>query len=213
VQLLNLVLTKHSKSPNAWAHRRWCWCWAQGKEGLLEHGGILSLTKELEVCLRVADLYPKNYYAWTQRSWVVLNRIHQLHLMETPEHLQTSVGSSANATTDGMGGLDTNKQDKQDRGDLEGELALVEKWLTSHVSDHSALNHRKNVMGALVASLRGLGSFPLLQRELRLFNRLINDYPGHESLWCYRRFACQAVLLALQETASSAPQAAGSLEE
>lgn len=25
-----------------------------------------------QVCERVADLYPKNYYAWTQRSWVVL---------------------------------------------------------------------------------------------------------------------------------------------
>lgn len=26
----------------------------------------------LQVCQRVAELYPKNYYAWTQRSWVVL---------------------------------------------------------------------------------------------------------------------------------------------
>lgn len=25
-----------------------------------------------KVCRRVAELYPKNYYAWTQRSWVVL---------------------------------------------------------------------------------------------------------------------------------------------
>lgn len=24
-QLLNLIFTKHAKSPNAWAHRRWCW--------------------------------------------------------------------------------------------------------------------------------------------------------------------------------------------
>lgn len=27
----------------------------------------------------------------------------------------------------------------------------MDKWLTSHVSDHSALNHRKNVVSALVA--------------------------------------------------------------
>lgn len=26
----------------------------------------------MQVCQRVAELYPKNYYAWTQRSWVVL---------------------------------------------------------------------------------------------------------------------------------------------
>lgn len=28
-----------------------------------------------QVCERVADLYPKNYYAWTQRSWVVLRAV------------------------------------------------------------------------------------------------------------------------------------------
>lgn len=29
-------------------------------------------TNAMQVCERVAELYPKNYYAWTQRSWVVL---------------------------------------------------------------------------------------------------------------------------------------------
>lgn len=28
-----------------------------------------------QVCQRVAELYPKNYYAWTQRSWVVLRAV------------------------------------------------------------------------------------------------------------------------------------------
>lgn len=37
----------------------------------------------LKVCQRVADLYPKNYYAWTQRSWVVLRAVGEA--TSTPE--------------------------------------------------------------------------------------------------------------------------------
>lgn len=32
---------------------------------------------------------------------------------------------------------------------LGNEIAFVDKWLTRHVSDHSALNHRKNLASAL----------------------------------------------------------------
>ncbi|CAM9412224.1 unnamed protein product [Discosporangium mesarthrocarpum] len=76
IKLLNLVLTKHSKSSNAWAHRRWCWCRAQEEEDRM--GGetrekVFTVHRELQLCERVAELYPKNYYAWTQRTWVVLN--------------------------------------------------------------------------------------------------------------------------------------------
>lgn len=38
---------------------------------------------------------------------------------------------------------------------LQSEISFVDKWLTSHVSDHSALNHRKNVVSVLVAMLSG----------------------------------------------------------
>lgn len=38
----------------------------------------------------------------------------------------------------------------------------------------------------------GLG---LLEKERLSSSVLIEDYPGHESLWCYRRFVCQAFLV------------------
>lgn len=38
---------------------------------------------------------------------------------------------------------------------LESELFFVDEWLTKHVSDHSALNHRKNIASALAASSSG----------------------------------------------------------
>lgn len=34
-------------------------------------------------------------------------------------------------------------------------MLFVDKWLTGHVSDHSALNHRKNVASALAAASSG----------------------------------------------------------
>lgn len=37
------------------------------------------------MCQRVADLYPKNYYAWTQRSWVVLRVVGDAHGMGAEE--------------------------------------------------------------------------------------------------------------------------------
>ncbi len=40
-------------------------------------------------------------------------------------------------------------------GQLRSEMSFVDKWLTGHVSDHSALNHRKNVVSALVAVSSG----------------------------------------------------------
>ncbi|CAN0439947.1 unnamed protein product, partial [Hapterophycus canaliculatus] len=81
---------------------------------------------------------------------------------------------------------------------LRREVSFVDGWLTSHVSDHSALNHRKNVFSALAA----LSPEPshetrldLVERERSTNSDLLQDYPGHESLWCYRRFVCQALLV------------------
>ncbi|CAN0591645.1 unnamed protein product, partial [Ectocarpus sp. 12 AP-2014] len=62
---------------NAWAHRRWCW--RNNERFRARHAGStwhqLDVQGELKVCQRVAEFYPKNYYAWTQRSWVVLRAV------------------------------------------------------------------------------------------------------------------------------------------
>lgn len=35
----------------------------------------------------------------------------------------------------------------------------------------------------------------LVEKERSANSELLKDYPGHESLWCYRRFVCQALLV------------------
>ncbi|CAM9200906.1 unnamed protein product [Laminaria digitata] len=184
--LLNLIFTKHAKSPNAWAHRRWCW---RNEERLrrpqTSQWRPLDVREELKVCERVADLYPKNYYAWTQRSWVVLRVV--------------GGAIEGGATDGGVGDAEggTSSPGEQAEELLRGELSFLNKWLTSHVSDHSALNHRKNVVSALAAvpSASGRAGLDFVDQERSSNSVLIQDYPGHESLWCYRRFLCQTFLV------------------
>ncbi|OQR82081.1 Drug/Metabolite Transporter (DMT) Superfamily [Thraustotheca clavata] len=61
-KFMNLVLSHHSKSIDTWAHRRW----------MLDRFIPLSkdaefLQKELALCLRLTELYPRNYHAWSYR--------------------------------------------------------------------------------------------------------------------------------------------------
>eukprot|EP00741_Cyanophora_paradoxa_P010022 tig00000157_g9708.t1 len=75
---LDLLFTKHTKSAEAWAHRRWLLqrFFCGGGAGPPGAGGGVALSvetfrHEAEVCGRVGSLYPKNYHAWTHRGWAL----------------------------------------------------------------------------------------------------------------------------------------------
>lgn len=151
----------------------------------------IGLPPIVKVCQRVADLYPKNYYAWTQRSWVVLRAVGEA--TGTPEgnkHRAEKISLVKDLVSVPCTGticspvLEREEENAQHDfsedtlcGDqlhcrlnlcsrarllssrctcsrtwqLQRELDFVDGWLTSHVSDHSALNHRKNIVSALSA--------------------------------------------------------------
>ncbi|CAN0478089.1 unnamed protein product, partial [Ectocarpus sp. 12 AP-2014] len=99
---------------------------------------------------------------------------------------------------------------------LEREIEFVDRWLTSHVSDHSALNHRKNVFSALAAispASDEMSRLGLVDKERSANSKLLRDYPGHESLWCYRRFVCQARLVTAISSVAGPTTAAGRQSE
>ena len=63
---LSLLFSKHPKSSEAWAHRRWC----------LTHLAPTPLPlplirEELRVCALTAEHYPKNYHAWSHRLFAL----------------------------------------------------------------------------------------------------------------------------------------------
>lgn len=66
ISLLNVVFTKHPKSPSGWQHRRWCISRMFPNEI-----PQIMLQTELACCEKFCDLYPKNYYAWIHRLWLL----------------------------------------------------------------------------------------------------------------------------------------------
>jgi protein prenyltransferase alpha subunit repeat containing protein 1 len=60
LQLSSLVLSKHPKSGETWAHRRW----------VLEMLELFDRQGEIAICEKTAEIYAKNYYAWTHRRWI-----------------------------------------------------------------------------------------------------------------------------------------------
>jgi hypothetical protein len=77
LKFIQVILSKHSKSPSCWHHRRWCLEYYQ-KNSSPEHTeeSLESLLRstlwpnELFLCDRMCDIYPRNYYAWNHRLWI-----------------------------------------------------------------------------------------------------------------------------------------------
>jgi protein prenyltransferase alpha subunit repeat containing protein 1 len=66
LRFLNVLFTKHSKSPIAWSHRRFC------IHRLHPNGLDNSLqVSELHICSQVSEKFPRNYYAWIHRCWIL----------------------------------------------------------------------------------------------------------------------------------------------
>jgi hypothetical protein len=103
---------------------------------------------------------------------------------------------------------------------LEDELAFTKEWLYRHVSDHSAVNHRIQIIVRILACPRTLQyivkdvpptspeappptltaeetlrlSVELLCRMLAECEELLTSRPGHESLWSLRRALWEILL-------------------
>lgn len=76
IPLLKVIFSKHPKSPSGWEHRRWCYY--QRQRGKLDqtpsrefHLSLMEVITEQELCKIMAEKYPKNYYAWMHRLWLL----------------------------------------------------------------------------------------------------------------------------------------------
>lgn len=79
--LLRAIFSKHPKSPAGWDHRRWCYRQRHLQLMSLQdtpfHNPteiLLSPTEietEKEVCRIMGERYPRNYYAWMHRLWLL----------------------------------------------------------------------------------------------------------------------------------------------
>jgi hypothetical protein len=171
LRLSSLVFSKHPKSGEAWAHRRWALLRLAGFRDSLGTTGlssksnnkstdakkeaqqVVSFESELDTCQRAAECYPKNYYAWTHRQWLVKQMC--------------------------------------DVAALRTELKRVRAWNTSNVSDYCGFHHRLTVCARLMAlettTTTTTKAVALLLRELAFVRELEQLHASHESIWCYKR--------------------------
>lgn len=75
---LSFLFSHHPKSPSSWQHRRWCLNIRNSKNKCnnseVELKPFLSdveMNIELDLCTIMSEKYPKNYYSWLHRLWLL----------------------------------------------------------------------------------------------------------------------------------------------
>jgi hypothetical protein len=112
---------------------------------LANHSNIqVCIQKEFQVCAKASSAYPRNYYAWTYRYWILSNYCHC---------------------------KDTLVQEYND----------TRRWIELNISDYSGFQYLQQLMKLLLPTLDR-------DRHLGWVNGLVIKYPGHESLWCHKRY-------------------------
>lgn len=71
------------------------------------------------------------------------------------------------------------------------ELAAHVAFAVQHVSDHASLQYRHTLFARLAPSARSRA----LVTELEVSRALLERFPGHEALWCHRRFLATLAFL------------------
>ena len=99
---------------------------------------ISLIQKELSICTKIAEKYPKNYYAWTHRRWM----IQQIVSNATATEEENEGGASSSPTS-----LLSNIYSSYLRRLIYEEFTfIVQTWLPRHVSDHSAVHYGQQML-------------------------------------------------------------------
>ncbi|KAI8985481.1 hypothetical protein BDB01DRAFT_788407 [Pilobolus umbonatus] len=134
LNLIKLIFTwpRHSKSSDAWYHRQWI---------LTTYPDTANYDQELSLCTLTTEKYPRNYYSWTYRYWILSNFLNKDKRMK--------------------------------------EYHQSKAWVALNISDYSGFHYLEQCMKLI--TLDGM-------EHMKWIDELICKYPGHESLWCHRRF-------------------------
>jgi hypothetical protein len=67
ISFLNILFPLHPKSPSCWEHRRWVL-----KQKYASALPINVIESELTLSAHMSHIYPRNYYSWLHRIWLLL---------------------------------------------------------------------------------------------------------------------------------------------
>ncbi|XP_068032763.1 protein prenyltransferase alpha subunit repeat-containing protein 1 isoform X1 [Anomalospiza imberbis] len=199
LHLGKLALTKFPKSPETWIHRRWV------LQQLIQENSLPSLAtkgnlgtapverihrlvqEEMNVCSEAAGRYPSNYNAWSHRIWV-LQHLAKLTVKVLLDELSSTKYWVSMHVSDHSGFhyrqfllnslICRTMTDKN---------ILVQNQVVNE--QNSSLQKEEESAGteAACAEEQSVDLPHHLDEEMELCSELIDNYPGHETLWCHRR--------------------------
>ncbi|NXU14502.1 PTAR1 protein, partial [Pardalotus punctatus] len=197
LHLGKLALTKFPKSPETWIHRRWV------LQQLIQENSLPSLAtkgnlgaapverihrlvqEEMNVCSEAAGRYPSNYNAWSHRIWV-LQHLAKLTVKVLLDELSSTKYWVSMHVSDHSG--------------FHYRQFLLNSLVCRTVTDNNILAQNQMVneqnpslqkeeesagTEAACAEEQSVDLPRRLDEEMELCTELIDNYPGHETLWCH----------------------------
>ncbi|NWT04370.1 PTAR1 protein, partial [Mionectes macconnelli] len=192
LHLGKLALTKFPKSPETWIHRRWV------LQQLMQENSLPSLAtkgnlgaapverihrlvqEEMNVCSEAAGRYPSNYNAWSHRIWV-LQHLAKLTVKILLDELSSTKYWVSMHVSDHSG--------------FHYRQFLLNSLVGRTVTDSNILVNEQNPClqkeeesagtEAACAEEQSVDLPRRLEEEMELCTELIDNYPGHETLWCH----------------------------
>jgi len=165
------ILTKHPRSAETYCHLRFL-----SRLICREAKNAFDAKKRLcgegfAKCEEAASRYHGNYHAWDHRRFLMSLLIEESEEIDARDFSETD---------------DFNPNNDEISSMTQRELNDVKSWQSTRVSDACPFKYRLFLVEIRSkARLRGV-DFDFFD-ELTELNRLMTIYPGHESLWNYRR--------------------------
>ncbi|NXM19119.1 PTAR1 protein, partial [Ploceus nigricollis] len=197
LHLGKLALTKFPKSPETWIHRRWVLqqliqenslpCLAtKGNLGAAPVERIHRLVQEeMNVCSEAAGRYPSNYNAWSHRIWV-LQHLAKLTVKVLLDELSSTKFWVSMHVSDHSGfHYRQFLLNSLIRRTMTDKNILVQNQVVNE--QNPSLQKEEESAGTEAASAeeQGVDLPHHLDEEMELCSELIDNYPGHETLWCH----------------------------
>ncbi|NXJ25116.1 PTAR1 protein, partial [Dicrurus megarhynchus] len=197
LHLGKLALTKFPKSPETWIHRRWV------LQQLIQENSLPSLAtkgnlgaapverihrlvqEEMNVCSEAAGRYPSNYNAWSHRIWV-LQHLAKLTVKVLLDELSSTKYWVSMHVSDHSGfHYRQFLLNSLIRRTVTDNNILVQNQMVNEQNPSLQKGEESAGTEAACAEEQSVDLPHRLDEEMELCTELIDNYPGHETLWCH----------------------------
>ncbi|NWV93691.1 PTAR1 protein, partial [Machaerirhynchus nigripectus] len=197
LHLGKLALTKFPKSPETWIHRRWV------LQQLIQENSLPSLAtkgnlgaapverihrlvqEEMNVCSEAAGRYPSNYNAWSHRIWV-LQHLAKLTVKVLLDELSSTKYWVSMHVSDHSGfHYRQFLLNSLIRRTVTDNNTLVQNQMVNEQNPSLQKGEESAGTEAACAEEQSVDLPRRLDEEMELCTELIDNYPGHETLWCH----------------------------